>query len=119
MMPSPLFCLSVWLAYSEARVQLVQLEKHVQGLLALAVPHSSVKLREVEAAREAKVSHCMLHVNHALFARYYTVLLVLSVRLALWGHTMELSSPSLPASLCVCPCVHVCVCMCIHIHRVP
>ena len=39
-------------------MQLVQLEKHVQGLVALAVPHSSLKLREVEAAREAKVSHC-------------------------------------------------------------
>lgn len=91
-------------------MQLVQLEKHVQGLLALAVPHSSLKLREVEAAREAKVSHYMLRVNYALFARYCTALLVLSVRLTLRGSS-RLSSPSLYVSLCLCVCVHVSMCV--------
>ena len=41
---------------SEAHLELVQWEKRVQGLLTLSVPHSSAKMCEVEAAREAAVS---------------------------------------------------------------
>ena len=44
------------LSCSEAHLELVQWEKRVQGLLTLSVPHSSAKMREVEAARESAVS---------------------------------------------------------------
>ena len=90
------------LSCSEVHLQLVQLEKRVQGLLTLSVPHSSAKLCEVEAARETTVSCNMPRVNHALSAQHCTVRLLSQ---SLKAHTYDVLLAD-----CVCPCMCV-VCL--------
>ena len=85
-------------------MQLVQLEKRVQGLLTLSVPHSSAKLCEVEAARETTVSRSMLRVNHALSAQHCTLHLLSQ---SLKAHTYDVL---LADCVCLCMCA-VCLSM--------